>query len=346
MKNKGYQWQTSLEFSPFQNGTLATSEMDYMAFDAYFFREGGIIEKGLINPLDRQNAAARGIMQTIILSNYHPDTDGPSPIVAEYVLTHQNEFIPQIVDIVTTENWDGITLNIEWVPSYLKAEALQFVKDLGVAMRSIKKVFHMTCPAITGTPKYDYLDWMGWATHEEFVKHVDAIKIMTYTESGEFGLAAPHAPDEFYKLAYDYLRSIIKGNWRSRVLMGCNSYGHLWDYTAGYIDEETGELMPDVRYITAHEAIAVALKFGAKIEFKEGEGYWETRHPVTKKINRQCYFGSPETIQRAVDVADDWGGIGMWKADDGDAWEHFAIKPMTKIARNAKITPRPMRVRN
>ncbi len=57
----------------------------------------------------------------------------------------------------------------------------------------------------------------------------------------------------------------------------------------------------------------------------DGEGFWTAQGYIG-------YFGTPLTAQRAVARArNGFGGIGMWKADDGDLVEHVAGVPQTQV---------------
>jgi hypothetical protein len=102
----------------------------------------------------------------------------------------------------------------------------------------------------------------------------------------------------------------IPARLRKRVLVGCNAFSHVWD--------------PDnnVSYADYFTALASALLRGAMIETVDYEGTWS-------KFGYTAYMGVPNTAQRAVDEAlrKRFGGVGSWKADDGNLYSMFPHTP-------------------
>ena len=327
-KHGGLKWQMSIEADQFGNATVRNSYscLHTVAFDAWFFKvpdidhAAGWIMQDAINDGgtwdsivyydDKTFLQDRGILCTLILSNFDPLTGEPSPSIASYVVNHPSEFITDIVSIATTYNWDGITCNLEAIPQADRAAATNFYQLLGTAMRAAGKQLHITAPALTNTD-YDIGSefWWGWCDHGAIIGYVDRMKIMTYTETGPGTPPGPHAPDFFINAAYEYLKTIIHPVHYKRILIGCNSFGHLWH-------DSTGTLPVD--YISYHEGIQNAITSGAEIKFFDGEATY-------KHGNDEAWWGTPKTINRAIDIAvkHGFGGIGMWKGDDGDIFEHF-----------------------
>ena len=168
-------------------------------------------------------------------------------------------------------------------------------------------ILHATVPAPTGTD-YDADWWVGWCDHGALAKVCDGIKVMSYTESGPGTDPGPAAPDWFWSAVYARIRAVVPEPYWSRVFCGARAFGHLWDRA----DINSAE------YVTYHQAIAGALTYGKRIDLDSTEGGWGT--PAVA-----CWFGTPMTVDRSQKeaAAHGFGGIGLWKLDDGDLEEFF-----------------------
>lgn len=322
-RHDGVRWQVSLEPDPAGNATVrrCVAALDYVAFDAYFVGESGTIIRGELNDGgtydgttyadDKSWLQARGVACLLIISNYDPEIDDLNIDRASDVVNSPSTYVPAIVSIATTDGWDGITLNLEAVPEDDRDAATNFIAQLAGALHAVGKLLHITVPARTNTD-YDAGSewWTNWCDFGAVVRHVDAMKVMTYTESGPYDVPGPHAPDWFMQAVYDYIDSVVPRPFRRRVLVGANAYGHIWDDTADDPD--------DAEYTTYNEAITHALWYAAPMRLDNTELHWS-------KGPRRCWAGSPLTMLRATRIAAErgYGGVGIWKADDGDE-EMFA----------------------
>jgi uncharacterized protein (TIGR02217 family) len=249
----------------------------------------------------------RGIKTYLILSNYNSDplVDDVDPNIARYVLEHQNEYISQVADICLNGRWSGIQINLEGVPEDLRSEANTFFKDLSRELHSVGKLISTTAPAKTGT-SYDQTSWTDWCDFGYIIKYVDFMKIMSYTESGDWSEPGAHAPDWFWKAVYDYTSSVVPIRFYPRLYVGSTNACDIWTTGA------------DTIYDSYHTALANAFVYGGKITQRDHEGYWYTN-------NKSCYFGSPVSIKRAVDEAKNrgFGGVGIWDGEKGDIYEQW-----------------------
>lgn len=253
---------------------------------------------------DKTWLQSRGMRALLIISNLY-GVDEPSAAHASHCVNNAGTYIPLIVAAAVDNGWDGITMNLEAIPSADRAAATAFYEDLARAMHVAGKLLHATVPAATGTV-YDADFWTGWCDHYALVKVCDAIKIMSYTETGPGTDPGPAAPDDFWSLVYAYTRSVIPEFYRRRILCGARMFGHSWN-----ADWSVAE------YITYHEAIAYALEYGRRIDTEATElGFGLT-------TGERVWCGTPLTVARAQEESADLGGVGLWKADDGDIIECF-----------------------
>jgi uncharacterized protein (TIGR02217 family) len=315
-RHHGVKWQVSMEADILGNATIRqrTDILDFVAFDAWYFDGAGNIVgndcndggtyAGVTYPDDRAWLMARGVRCTLIINN-NAGTGEPDPVAGEHVVNNPSVYIPKIVAVAAT--WDGITCNLEGLPETARAAATNFYQLLAVAMHTAGKLLHATVPATTGT-SYDALWWTGWCDHAALAKVCDAIKVMSYTESGPGSDPGPAAPQWFWDQVYDYTRRVVPEPYWPRVFCGCRAFGHMW--TAG--DTVNAD------YVTYHQCIQNALGYGKNIELLDTEIGWGNG-----TLTSWC--GTPATLERSLLEAakSGFGGLGLWKLDDGDIEEFF-----------------------
>jgi hypothetical protein len=267
--------------------------------------QGDIDNFGLqVYPDDKTFLQDRGIKCLLIISNFSHALGDIDPALASTVVNNPVNYLNDVIDAIVDNGWDGVTINLEAVPKADREAASSFIISVAEAMHTRHLLCHMTSPAKTGT-SYDTDWWTDWCDHGRLVRYVDAIKIMSYTEAGDWSPPQPHAPTWFWDAVYDFTDKVIPLDFKRRVLVGCNSHSDVWGNG------------PDT-YTNFHEALATGLLRGAEFIKGEGEGYWSKRG-VT------AWMGIPETLTRASNeaVKRGYGGIGSWKADDGDIHKHY-----------------------
>jgi hypothetical protein len=195
------------------------------------------------------------------------------------------------------------------VPADVGSQATAFIKSVSSYMRQFRKMTHMTAPGKTGT-SYDYPPWTDWCDHGELLKYVDAMKLMTYTESGTFSLPAPHAPQWFWDSVYRYMIYNTHYLFRKKILCGANMFGTVWD------KDGNGD------YTSFWDALAAGYMRGALITVEDAEAYWNA-------YGYTGWSGCGTTQMRAVkeSLKRRFHGVGIWKADDGDVTNFFPEHP-------------------
>lgn len=310
---RGVQWQVSLEADPQGNASVRArpQTLDHVAFDAWGFDgTGGIYTQALNDggtydgttyADDKGWLQARGVRCTLIINN-NMGTGEPDADIGSHVVNNPAVYIPQVVAIAVNDGWDGITMNLEAVPAADRAAATGFYTQLARALHAAGKLLHATVPAATGTD-YDADWWVGWCDHGALAKVCDGIKIMSYTESGPGTDPGPAAPQWFWDAVYTRMRQIIPEPYWPRVYCGCRAFGHRWEGA-------------EADYVSYHQSIAEALGYGKRIDVRDTEMGWGTG-----SVTSWC--GTPATVDRAQREALRWGfgGIGLWKLDDGDIEE-------------------------
>jgi len=318
VQHRGVNYQVSMEADLQGNATIKARPqvLDFVAFDAWAFDGAGTIVPfptndggtygGVVYPNDKAWLQARGVRCTLIINN-NLGTGEPNTVIGDHVVNNAGVYIPLIVDVAVGHGWDGITCNLEALSPGSRAAATAFYTALARALHSAGKLLHATVPAPTGTA-YDADFWVGWCDHGALAKVCDGLKVMSYTETGPGSDPGPAAPDWFWLAVYQRIRLIVPEPYWPRIYCGCRAFGHQWDTT----DTSKAE------YHTYHETIAAALSVGARIDMASTEMGWG--HGTTK-----AWCGTPATLDRSqiTAVAHGFGGLGLWKLDDGDLEEFF-----------------------
>lgn len=334
VQHGGVRWQVSIEADPAGNATIKRSAaaLDFVAFDAWAFDGAGGIEPFPINdggtydgiPYadDKTWLQSRGVRCTLILNN-NLGTGEPDADIGSHVVNNPATYIPQIVAIAVDDGWDGITCNLEAVPAADRAAATSFYQQLAAALHAEGKLLHATAPATTGTD-YDADWWTGWCDHDALARVCDAVKVLTYTETGPGTEPGSASPTWHFEATLAYLRTHVWEPFWPRLLIGARCFGHLWNARPGSTDAD---------YVSYAAAVAEAVLADAPIQEADGEAYWTT-------ATRACWFGSPHTMQRSVNAAarQGFGGVGIWKADDGDLYEHWPVWPQIGIEQMASFS--------
>lgn len=316
VRHRGVEWQVSLEADEGGNASIhhKADVLDYVAFDAYYFDGEGNIQPHSTNdggtyygephPDDKGFLQERGVKCLLIINN-NAGTGEPDEVIGAHVVNNPDLYIPQMLELCRAKGWDGLTINIEQMGPEHKTAATAFYQQAARAMHQAGLIMHATVPAITGTD-YDAPWWMGWCDLGELAKVCDAIKIMSYTETGPGTEPGPAAPDWFWAATYDYTRRVIHPRFWPRVFCGCRSFGHLWEWNN----------LDEAEFMTYHNAIADGLTAGRRFDIESTEMGWSNNRLA-------CWCGTPLTVDRSQieAVKSGFGGLGLWKLDDGDVQE-------------------------
>lgn len=264
---------------------------------------------------DKTWLQSRGVRCLLILNN-NLGTGEPDATIGSHVVNNPATYISKIVAACVDNGWDGITSNLEAVPAADRSAATAFYRQLSNDLHAAGKLLHATAPATTGTA-YDTAFWTGWCDHNEIAKVCDAVKVLTYTETGPGTAPGSASPEWHFRATIEYLHTHVFAPFWPRLLLGARAFGHLWNNPAD---------INDVRYVGYADAMAEAMLAAAEIKPAEGEATWTDG-------TRTCWFGTPETVLRSARSAAEngFGGVGIWKADDGDLYEHWPVWPQIGV---------------
>ena len=160
-------------------------------------------------------------------------TDGTKKLVLYGYLAKESsrkEVVATITNLVVTNNFDGIDLDLEGFAfvdgssSWTKTKPVwtQFIVDLSASLRAKNKLLSVTTPVLfdpaTGRKgSYHVYNWAGIAPY------IDRLRIMTYDYS--VGKPGPIGPLEWTESSLKYAISVLPA---SKVWVGIPGYGRDW----------------------------------------------------------------------------------------------------------------------
>lgn len=160
-------------------------------------------------------------------------TDGTKKLVLYGYLSKSSsrkEVVNTITNLVNTNNFDGIDLDLEGfaftdgTTSWAKTKPVwtQFISELSSSLHATNKLLSVTTPVLfdpaTGRKgSYHVYNWEGIAPY------IDRLRIMTYDYS--VGKPGPIGPLEWTEAALKYAISLIPA---SKVWIGIPGYGRDW----------------------------------------------------------------------------------------------------------------------
>ncbi len=318
----GTRWMAFMESDPLGNASIhqAVGALAEVCFDSYYFDDAGIITAPLndgntydsvVYADDKGFLQSRGIECYLIFSNLA--TGEPDPVIASTVVNDPGLYIPLMISATTAGGWDGLMFDIEAIPESDRAASTIFIKQLMADLVAVGKKLSLAVPLRTGTAYDDGSeDWFGWCDHGELIKYCHSMLVESYVETGPGSLPGPHCSTQVFNDAYAYMRRVCDQNYWARIRVGVNAYGHYWQNR----NDDDPELCD---YNTYHEGIFNTIYGGTKVTKQDGEVTFDDG------LGGTGWFSTPETINRAVDMATSqgFGGIGVWKLDDGDKYEFW-----------------------
>lgn len=178
----------------------------------------------IATPLASMRAAGLRIIPTV--------TDGTQKLVLSKELanpTSRNRLAADITTFVTTNNFDGIDLDLEnfafldgnssWAAT--QPNWVAFVKELSTQLRAKEKLLSMTSPVIFfPTDRQKGYTVYAWA---QIAPYIDRLRIMTY----DFSIAnpGPIGPLAWTERSVQYAISVMPA---SKVFLGIPAYGRDW----------------------------------------------------------------------------------------------------------------------
>lgn len=220
----------------------------------------------------------------------------------------QTRLIDNLFQLVSTNGFAGVNVDLENVPPELRQEYTSFIRLLTERFRPAGFQVTLSIPAKTADDPRNR--WSGAFDYVALGLLADAIVPMAYDESAPGFAAGPVASAAWVERVADYA---VRTIGRHKVYLGVAAYGYDWvrgtTTAAG---------------LTAPQALEQALSFGATIQWDD-----EAQVPyytyVENGQERIVYYENAASMSRKLAIVQKYGlaGIGIWRlgSEDPAIWQ-------------------------
>ncbi|NMA54889.1 MAG: LysM peptidoglycan-binding domain-containing protein [Firmicutes bacterium] len=216
--------------------------------------------------------------------------------------------VANICRTVRSGGYAGVNIDFEDVPTYDRQLYTAFVRELAAELQPGGYQVTLSVPAKTWDDPQNA--WSGAFDYRALGEIADAIMIMTYDEHWSGGSAGPVASLGWVKQVVDYAASVIPPE---KIRLGIAAYGYDWPL-GGY----------GGRAVTATEAVALAQRYGATIEWDHASQcpyftYWPGNYA------RRVWFENAASTAAKLDLCRQYnlGGVAIWRLgfEDPGLWK-------------------------
>jgi len=201
--------------------------LDEVCFFWYSFDSNGAVKNVVKQDIEAKNAAKKNNAKVYaVVHNLVPGGKGFSPELAHAVLANpakKQTFITNLVNLTTSQSWDGIALDIEKVPPGDRGNFSAFIKDLGAALKAKDKVLNVSVPAKFIDYPADL--WSGAYDYAEIGKGADQVVLMTYDEHGLGTTSGPIASHDWVDKVISFA---VKKMPPQKIVQGIPVYAFDW----------------------------------------------------------------------------------------------------------------------
>lgn len=210
----------------------------------------------------------------------------------------RRNLIKQMADQVTTDEYDGVNIDFEFIPSTDAACFTQFLRELKAALGE-DKMLSVAVFARTGQE-----NWPVAYQYREIGKIVDRVVVMAYDYSYADSAPGPVAPLWWVKDVTAYMISNIP---REKILLGLPTYGYNWAAGKKAVTvtaPKLAEIQRQYRVVGGFDAASMSPYYTYSDENNQKHTIWlENEASLAEKLNQAA-------INRL-------GGIAFWRIGNG-----------------------------
>jgi len=218
--------------------------------------------------------------------------------------------IDELEDWVDQTGADGVNIDFEGLPSSVKAEMVEFTKDLEAAVGDV----------VLATPA---VDWEGSWDFDQLNLYADMFIMgydYHYSGSSEAGPVDPlygGGPWNKYALDWTIADYLQWGANPDRVILGLPLYGKKWPVSANTVPAAATADGSSVLYAECQDAAA---QYGMTWESSSETPYWYDG-------SHQGWYSNKDSLELRIQYAIDEGlaGVGFWALnydeEDQDLWD-------------------------
>ena len=229
--------------------------------------------------------------------------------------TARDNAINNILRIVKKENYDGINIDFEFVPTtghtdfrIDRQEMTQFVKSLSTQMNKIGKETHMAVLPVVGVSP----EMSGVYDYKGLAPFLHKVTVMCYDHSQEGSPPGPLAPFDWVE--QNIKESIRQGFKPSQICLGVATYGY--DWPAG----KSGGFSSPSRAILERAAMK-----GLQVKWSDQHQEPYYIYTTPEGVQREVWFENAETLKTKINLVKKYklSGICIWRLgyEDPKFWQ-------------------------
>ncbi|AET65802.1 putative glycosyl hydrolase [Desulfosporosinus orientis DSM 765] len=290
--------------------------LDEVAFFWYGFDTSGkVIPAGKIDLKIKDQVQKNGAKAYALVHNMKlKGSVGFDANLAHSVLsnpTKRSNFVTNLVNLTTKDNWDGISIDIEKTPPGDRNNFSAFVAELKKALKAKDKVLNISIPAKFADYPSDL--WSGAYDYAAIGKSADQIILMTYDEHGLGTTQGPIASEGWVDRVIKFAVGKIP---KEKIVMGLPVYSFDWG-----TDNPT---MPD--YLSYAQTVERAKKHGVEIHTDPSAKVPQFTY-TANGIRHEVYFENIPSLRAKMDNALQYKlhGVAVWRLgmEDPRIWDQL-----------------------
>jgi spore germination protein YaaH len=253
---------------------------------------GAIIEK--INP----ELFPTGVSETKIFPSIYNDFDGDRVSRILNSREKSQAHILDILDLVITNNYDGIEIDYEFLLSADKEVYSSFIKNLAEALHEKEKLLVVTLHGKTNKKgDWDSASAQDW---HEISKWADEVRVMVYDYHWETSGPGPISPLPWFENVVKFAKSQIPGE---KLTIGVGLYGYDW------IEGNT-KATP----LALQEIDGLINKSGSIVQL-DNESYSPFLRYVDETGNHTVWFENEQSVSQKKEILDKYeiSQVCIWR---------------------------------
>ncbi|MBP0979434.1 MAG: LysM peptidoglycan-binding domain-containing protein [Oscillospiraceae bacterium] len=276
--------------------------LTYLNIFSYQIQENGSLDSIFPDRLINL-ALAQDVAPIMTITNTRTG-EGFDSDLAHLVLTDpeaEQNLIDSIIFILNSKKYQGVNLDLEYIFPEDKENYNIFLKKLTSILRPLGYITTTAlAPKISDSQTgilYEAHDYKSQA------QIVDQIILMTYEWGYLYGPPQPVSPIDQVEKVLKYAVSVIPSQ---KIVMGMPNYGY--DWTLPYIEGSAATSLTNL------QAIELASKFGASIEFDEKTQTPFFEYTDNNNKNHIVWFDDARSIESKLKLIDKYNllGVSYW----------------------------------
>ncbi len=254
-------------------------------------------------------ASDNNISSQVLLGN---NFDG---YIAHNILTNPeiaHNLINNLIDIISTHNYNGVSIDLEGVYYYDRNNYTDFIKEVYNTLRPLGYSVSISVPAKT----YDSTtnSWNGAFDYKALSQYADNIIIMTYDEHYPGGTPGPIASISWYENVIKYALTVMP---KEKIYLGAATYGYDWSSIG-------------TKAYSINSCYNLAAKYNSQVLWDDTyKAPYFTYYDVNN-ISHEVWFENEESLGYKLDIVNTYGvgGIAIWRLglENSDYWNVINTK--------------------